>query len=58
MIRTIQRNATYWIAAAIVVAGWLLYGATRAPGLLFGDAAEFQFALPIAGVVHPPGYPL
>lgn len=58
MIRTIQRDTTYWIAAAIVVAGWLLYGATMAPGLLFGDAAEFQFALPIAGVVHPPGYPL
>ncbi len=55
---SLRHYADYWIAAAVTLAAWRLYGATMAPGLLFGDAAEFQFALPTAGVVHPPGYPL
>ncbi len=37
---------------------FLAYAATAAPGLLFGDAGEFQFTLPLAGVSHPTGYPL
>lgn len=58
MMRILRRYADYWIAAAVTAAAWWLYGATMAPGLLFGDAGEFQFALPTAGIVHPPGYPL
>ncbi len=58
MMGALRRYADYWIAAAVTAAAWWLYGATMAPGLLFGDAGEFQFALPTAGVVHPPGYPL
>ncbi len=58
VMRTLRRYTNGWIAAAVTAAAWWLYGATMAPGLQFGDAGEFQFALPSAGVVHPPGYPL
>ena len=40
------------------LAAFILYAATAAPGLLFGDAGEFQVTLPLAGVSHPTGYPL
>jgi len=35
-----------------------LYSRTLAPGLLFGDAGEFQFAAWRFGLAHPTGYPL
>jgi hypothetical protein len=41
--------------------GLLAFGAyrwTAAPAVLPGDAGEFQFTVPLAGVSHPPGYPL
>ena len=50
--------AQRWLALALMVGGWALYGATMAPGLLFGDSGELQFALPIGGLIHPTGYPL
>jgi hypothetical protein len=34
------------------------YRLTAAPAVLPGDAGEFQFTVPLAGVSHPPGYPL
>ncbi|MCX7852874.1 MAG: DUF2723 domain-containing protein, partial [Caldilineales bacterium] len=34
------------------------YWLTAAPAVLPGDAGEFQFTVPLAGVSHPPGYPL
>jgi hypothetical protein len=35
-----------------------LYLRTLAPGLLWGDSAEFQFAAWLGGFTHPTGYPL
>lgn len=35
-----------------------LYGLTLAPGLLPADAGEFQTAVPLLGVLHPPGFVL
>lgn len=35
-----------------------IYSRTLAPGLLFGDAGEFQMAAWRFGVAHPTGYPL
>ncbi len=36
---------------------FVIYAVTAAPDLLYGDAGEFQFTLPLAGVGHPTGYP-
>ena len=46
------------LAVACGAAAGLLYLRTLAPGLLFGDPAEFQVATWVAGVAHPTGYPL
>ena len=45
---------------AIILGGlaFLAYRMTAAPGLLPGDAGEFQFTLPTLGLSHPTGYPL
>ena len=32
--------AQRWLALALMVGGWALYGATMAPGLLFGDSGD------------------
>ncbi len=45
-------------ALVFAFVAFFLYAMTAAPGLLFGDAGEFQFTLPLAGVSHPTGYPL
>ncbi len=53
-----------WIAAhpdrligwAIFFATLMLYIATLAPGLVFGDPAEYTFVPHIWGIAHPPGY--
>jgi len=45
-------------ALIFAIVAFVLYAATVAPGLLYGDAGEFQFTLPLAGVGHPTGYPL
>ncbi len=37
---------------------FVAYRLTAAPAVLPGDAGEFQFTVPLAGVSHPPGYPL
>ncbi len=46
------------LALLFGVAAFLLYRTTAAPGVLFGDAGEFQFTLPLLGLSHPTGYPL
>lgn len=53
-----ELSAQRGLSLALMVGGWALYGATMAPGLLFGDSGELQFALPIGGLIHPTGYPL
>ena len=37
---------------------FIAYALTAAPDVLYGDAGEFQFTLPLAGIGHPTGYPL
>lgn len=48
-------------AAVAALAGALalaIYVRSLAPGLLWGDSAEFQFAAWLGGFAHPTGYPL
>jgi len=40
----------------VFLAVFALYGATAAPGTLFGDPSEYQFIPAILGIAHPPGY--
>lgn len=47
-----------WLAIGCGVAALSLYLRTLAPGVLFGDPAEFQTAAWVAGLAHPTGYPL
>ncbi|NUQ00716.1 MAG: DUF2723 domain-containing protein, partial [Armatimonadetes bacterium] len=47
--------AVSWLFGAVVT---VLYGATAAPGLFWGDSAELLSVARTAGVAHPPGYPL
>ena len=53
-----MRSRRFILALLFGVAAFLLYRSTAAPGLLFGDAGEFQFTLPLLGLSHPTGYPL
>jgi hypothetical protein len=46
------------LAAAAALLAFGLYLRTLAPGLLWGDSAEFQFAAWLGGFTHPTGYPL
>ncbi len=46
------------IALGVGLAAFALYLRTLAPGLLWGDSAEFQFAAWLGGFAHPTGYPL
>jgi len=53
-----SRRASTLIALAAGVISLLLYLATAAPGLYFGDSGELIAAAHSHGVAHPPGYPL
>ncbi|NOZ49216.1 MAG: DUF2723 domain-containing protein [Chloroflexi bacterium] len=53
-----MRTRRYLIASVLGLIAFLVYRATAAPGVLFGDAGEFQFTLPLLGLSHPTGYPL
>ncbi len=53
-----NRRTDGWLALACGIGAGLLYLRTLAPGLLFGDPAEFQVAAWLGGVAHPTGYPL
>ena len=46
------------IAWTLAILALALYLRTLAPGLLAGDAGEFQFAAWRFGLAHPTGYPL
>jgi hypothetical protein len=46
------------VAALAGVLALAVYLRSLAPGLLWGDSAEFQFAAWLGGFVHPTGYPL
>jgi hypothetical protein len=48
----------YALALLAGTLAFVLYLRTLAPGLLFGDSAEFQMAAWLGGFVHPTGYPL
>ena len=47
----------YLLALLATLLAFVLYVRTLAPGLLFGDSAEFQMAAWLGGFVHPTGYP-
>ena len=50
---------TRWpVGLAVFAAALLLYTLTLRPDVLPADSGEFQRVVPIAGVAHPPGYPL
>ncbi len=55
-----QRAAALDAAVAALAGGLALavYVRSLAPGLLWGDSAEFQFAAWLGGFAHPTGYPL
>ncbi len=46
------------VASGVGLVALALYLRTLAPGLLWGDPGEFQFAAWLAGLAHPTGYPL
>jgi Protein O-mannosyl-transferase TMEM260-like len=48
----------YFLALLAGLLAFVLYFRTLAPGLLFGDSAEFQMASWLGGFAHPTGYPL
>jgi len=48
----------YLLALLTGLLASILYVRTLAPGLLFGDSAEFQMAAWLGGFAHPTGYPL
>jgi hypothetical protein len=53
-----MRSKNLLPALFLGLAAFVAYALTAAPDLLYGDAGEFQFTLPLAGVGHPTGYPL
>jgi hypothetical protein len=48
----------YFLALLAGLLAFAVYFRTLAPGLLFGDSAEFQMAAWLGSIVHPTGYPL
>lgn len=53
-----QNRIDAGLAALAGLLAFGLYLRTLAPGLLWGDSAEFQFAAWLGGFAHPTGYPL
>ncbi len=55
-----RRRAAVDLAVAVLagVLALAVYVRSLAPGLLWGDSAEFQFAAWLGGFAHPTGYPL
>ncbi len=49
---------SYAIATGLAVATFLIYARTLQPGIVGGDAGEFQFVPPRLGIPHYTGYPL
>ncbi len=44
------------LPTAVFCGGFLLYWATLAPSVVFGDPSEYTLVPHIWGIVHPPGY--
>jgi 4-amino-4-deoxy-L-arabinose transferase-like glycosyltransferase len=53
-----MKRSDFIIAPIIFFAAFALYFRTTAPGLLFGDSAEFQTIAYTMGVGHATGYPV
>ena len=51
-------NVEGWTDGVMFAVAATIYLATTAPDLLPADAGEFQLAIALLGVLHPPGYPL
>lgn len=47
-----------WPELLVALIFFIVYVVTLQPGILPGDAGEFQLVVPTLGVAHPPGYPL
>jgi hypothetical protein len=54
--RILQQHPDLAIGLAIFAVVLALYVMTLAPGLVFGDPAEYTFVPHIWGISHPPGY--
>ncbi len=54
----VSSRPDHWLALLASLAAFALFLRTLAPGLLWGDSAEFQFAAWLGGFAHPTGYPL
>ncbi|NOX61590.1 MAG: DUF2723 domain-containing protein [Chloroflexi bacterium] len=52
-----MRQRHFIIALILGIAAFFVYRGMAAPGMLPGDAGEFQFTIPNAGLSHPTGYP-
>ncbi len=53
-----MRPRSLFPAFLLGLLAFLAYRLTAAPAVLPGDAGEFQFTVPLAGVSHATGYPL
>ena len=53
-----MRPRSLFPALLLGLLAFLAYRLTTAPAVLPGDAGEFQFTVPLAGLSHPTGYPL
>jgi hypothetical protein len=53
-------HSLFYILPALILGlgSFVLYLATLAPGVLFGDGGEMQFVPYVLGIAHPTGYPL
>ena len=45
-----------WLIAVLLSLVFVLYLATLARHILFGDPTEFTFVANVLGIAHPPGY--
>jgi len=52
------RRLNRTLAVLLGLSALTLYLRTLAPGVLAGDAGEFQFVAYLGGIAHPTGYPL
>jgi hypothetical protein len=58
MWNLVKRHSDRALAAGLGLAMLVIYAATAAPAVLYGDSGELQLAAARAGIAHPTGYPL
>lgn len=56
ILNAITRRPDLLVGLAVFIVVFALYISTLAPGLVFGDPAEYTFVPHIWGISHPPGY--